>query len=227
MANVLIVEDDANIRLLLETRLKSRYNVSTASGGAQALGIMERGGINLVVTDIMMPGMDGYSFVENIRSRGWDTPVIMLTAKDAMNDKGQGFAVGCDDYLTKPVNFEELVWRIDALLRRSKISNEGKITVGEVVVDSQTFTVTRGEESFELPTKEFKLLYLLLSYPNKIFTKEKILDSVWGYTSESDESTVRTHINRLRGKFEHFPEFEIVTVRGVGYKAVINKGGDR
>lgn len=223
MANILIVEDDANIRLLIETRLRSRYSVVTAPDGAAALEIAERGGIDLIVTDIMMPGTDGYTLVENIRSRGWDTPVIMLTARDAMADKGQGFAVGCDDYMTKPVNFEELVWRIDALLRRSKIANEGKITVGGVTVDGQTFTVTRGEEIYELPTKEFKLLYLLLSYPNKIFTKDKILDSVWGYESESDESTVRTHINRLRGKFEHFTEFEIVTVRGVGYKAVIRK----
>jgi DNA-binding response OmpR family regulator len=125
--------------------------------------------------------------------------------------------------LTKPVNFEELVWRIDALLRRSKIVNEGKIQIGEVILNEQTYTVTRGKECIELPTKEFKLLYLLLSYPNKIFTKEKILDRVWGYSSESDETTVRTHINRLRSKFEHFPEFDIVTIRGLGYKAVINK----
>ena len=147
----------------------------------------------------------------------------MLTAKDGINDKGRGFAVGTDDYMTKPVNFEELVWRIDALLRRSKIANEGKIAIGDVVVDKQSFTVTRGDEVFELPTKEFQLLYLLLSYPGKIFTKENILDSVWGYSSESDEYTVRTHINRLRNKFEGLPEFEIVTIRGVGYKAVIKK----
>ena len=149
--------------------------------------------------------------------------MIMLTAKDTLNDKGQGFSVGCDDYLTKPVNFEELVWRIDALLRRSKIANEGKIVIGGVTVDSSEFTVTRGNTVIELPTKEFRLLYLLLSYPNKIFTKENILDKVWGYTSESDETTVRTHMNRLRSKFENFPEFELVTIRGVGYKAVIKK----
>lgn len=223
MANILIVEDEVNLRLLLETRLKPRFTVRTASDGAKALELMEKGDVNLVITDIMMPVMDGFELVCEMRSRGWDTPVIMLTAKDAINDKGQGFAAGCDDYLTKPVNFEELIWRIDALLRRSKIANEGRIVIGNVVVDEATFTVTRGDEIYELPTKEFKLLYLLLQYPNKIFTKEKILDKVWGYTSESDESTVRTHINRLRGKFEHFTEFEIVTIRGVGYKAVIKK----
>lgn len=221
MAKILIVEDDANLRMLMQLRLKGRYEVSVAENAVQALGMMERENTDLVVTDIMMPQLDGYSFVETLRSRGQAVPVIMLTAKDGMPDKRRGFSVGCDDYMTKPVNFEELVWRIDALLRRSKIANEGKITVGEAVIDKQSFTVTRGGEVYDLPTKEFQLLFLLLSYPGKIFTKENILDSVWGYSSESDEYTVRTHINRLRNKFENFPEFEIVTVRGVGYKAVI------
>ncbi len=219
----MIVEDDENLRLLLSTRLKTRYAVTAVSGATEALELLEDGKTELVITDIMMPVMDGYTFVKTMRSQGWDIPVIMLTAKDTLNDKGQGFSVGCDDYLTKPVNFEELVWRIDALLRRSKIANEGKIVIGGVTVDSSEFTVTRGNTVIELPTKEFRLLYLLLSYPNKIFTKENILDKVWGYTSESDETTVRTHMNRLRSKFENFPEFELVTIRGVGYKAVIKK----
>ena len=223
MAKILIVEDDSNLRMLMTMRLKNKYDVLTASDAETALAKYEEGGADLVVTDIMMPGMDGYALVETIRSLGHSTPVIMLTAKDGITDKGRGFAVGTDDYMTKPVNFEELVWRIDALLRRSKIANEGKISIGDVVVDKQSFTVTRGDEVFELPTKEFQLLYLLLSYPGKIFTKENILDSVWGYSSESDEYTVRTHINRLRNKFEHFSEFEIVTIRSIGYKAVIKK----
>ena len=223
MANILIVEDDANIRLLIKTRLSSRYTAETCANAAEALLRMENGGIDLIITDIMMPDMDGYEMVEILRSRGDVTPVIMLTAKDAMSDKGHGFAVGCDDYMTKPVNFEELVWRIDALLRRAKIANEGKIVIGDVTVDANSFTVTKGGISEELTTKEFQLLYLLLSYPGKIFTKENILDSVWGYGSESEETTVRTHINRLRNRFENWEEFEIVTIRGVGYKAVIKK----
>lgn len=223
MAKLLIVEDDANLRMLMFMRLKSKYDVVTASSAAEAIEVFEGESIDLIVTDIMMPGMDGYSMVENLRSHGYLTPVIMLTAKDGIMDKGKGFAVGTDDYLTKPVNFEELTWRIDALLRRSKIANEGRICVGDVVVDKQSFTVTRGDEVIELPTKEFQLLYLMLSYPGKIFTKENILDSVWGYSTESDEFTVRTHVNRLRNKFEHFTEFEIVTIRGIGYKAVIRK----
>lgn len=223
MAKILIVEDDANLRMLMQMRLKTKYDVVTANSGTEALEIFENENIDLIVTDIMMPGMDGYTMVENLRARRHITPVIMLTAKDSIMDKGRGFAVGTDDYLTKPVNFEELTWRIDALLRRSKIANEGKIQIGDVVVDKQSFTVKRGDLSIELPTKEFQLLYLFLSYPGKIFTKENILDSVWGYSSESDEYTIRTHVNRLRNKFEEFPEFEIVTIRGIGYKAVINK----
>jgi DNA-binding response OmpR family regulator len=223
MAKILIVEDDANLRMLMTMRLKSNYEVTTCENGRVALEIMEKTDVHLVITDVMMPDMDGYTLIETMRSRGDSTPVIILTAKDGISDKCKGFAAGTDDYMTKPVNFEELVWRIDALLRRSKIANEGKITVGDVVIDKQSFTVTRGEETIELPTKEFQLLYLLLSYPGKIFTKENILDSVWGYSSESDEYTVRTHINRLRNKFESFSEFEIVTIRGIGYKAVIKK----
>lgn len=223
MANILIVEDDANIRLLLEARLKSRYTVFTADGAKNAYRTLEKCGADLIITDIMMPETDGYEFLETLRARGDSTPVIMLTAKDALSDKGRGFAAGCDDYLTKPVNFEELIWRIDAVLRRYKIANEGKISIGAVTVDASSFTVTRGKEVTELPTKEFQLLFLLLSYPDRIFTKEQILDKVWGYSSESEETTVRTHINRLRNRFEDFEEFEIVTIRGIGYKAVIKK----
>ena len=223
MATVLIVEDDDNVRLLIEMRLKNRYKVLTADCAKRAREIIKKCAVDLIITDVMMPEADGFEFTESLRSQGDSTPVIMLTAKDALADKGRGFSAGCDDYMTKPVNFEELIWRIDALLRRAKIANEGRITIGDVVVDASTFTVRRGDEETELPTKEFQLLYLLLSYPGKIFSKENILDSVWGYYSESDESTVRTHVNRLRNKFENFKEFEICTIRGVGYKAVIKK----
>jgi DNA-binding response OmpR family regulator len=223
MANILIVEDDASLRLLMQMRLKGKYDITVAENGRKALEIIESQTVHLIITDVMMPDMDGYALVETLRSRGEQIPVIILTAKDSATDKRTGFAVGTDDYMTKPVDFEELVWRIDALLRRSRIANEGKIRLGEVTVDKASFTVSRAGEVVELPTKEFQLLYLLLSYPGKIFTKENILDSVWGYSSESDEYTVRTHINRLRNKFENYPEFEIVTIRGIGYKAVINK----
>ena len=223
MATLLIVEDDDNIRLLLEARLKTRYGVVTADCAEKAFEVLEKENADLIITDIMMPQTDGYDFVATLRSHGNAIPVIMLTAKDAMTDKGKGFSVGCDDYMTKPVNFEELIWRIDALLRRYKIANEGKISIGEVSLDANAFTVTAGGKTEELPTKEFRLLFLLLSYPDRIFTKDQILDKVWGYSSESDETTVRTHINRLRNRFENCAEFEITTIRGIGYKAVIKK----
>ncbi len=223
MAIILVVEDDPNLRMLMKMRLKEKYDVIAVADATEALESVERGGVDLIVTDIMMPGLDGYALVESIRARGLTTPVIMLTAKDCMDDKCMGFAAGTDDYMTKPVNFEELGWRIDALLRRSRIANEGAIVIGDVVVDKESLSVKRGDEVIQLPSKEFQLLYLLLSYPGKIFTKESILDRVWGYYCESEDYTVRVHINRLRNKFENFPEFEIVTVRGVGYKAVIKQ----
>ncbi len=223
MANILIAEDDDNIRMLLSMWLRRKHAVTAVTNGQEALSAFENDKIDLIITDVMMPEMDGYSLVETLRLRGYSTPVIIITAKGELGDKCRGFAVGTDDYMTKPVDLDELNWRIAALLRRSKIADEGKIVMGEVVVDKASFSVTRGEDVITLPTKEFQLLYLLLSYPGKIFTKENILDTVWGYASESDEFTVRTHVNRLRNKFETFTEFEIVTIRGIGYKAVIHK----
>jgi DNA-binding response OmpR family regulator len=223
MANILIVENDENLRVALMLKLKSKYDVQTAGNAEQALKKVDDGQVDLVVTDVVLPDVDGYNFVETLRLHRHYVPVIILTAKNSHSDKRKGFAVGTDDYMTKPVNFEELIWRIDALLRRSKIANEDLIVIGDVVIDRHSYSVKRGDEVIVLPSKEFKLLFLMLSYPGKIFTKENILDSVWGYSSESDEYTVRTHINRLRKKFEGFDEFEIVTIRGIGYKAVVKK----
>jgi DNA-binding response OmpR family regulator len=223
MANILIVENDENLRVALMLKLKSKYDVQTAANAEQALKKVDDGQVDLVVTDVVLPDVDGYNFVETLRLHRHYVPVIILTAKNSHSDKRKGFAVGTDDYMTKPVNFEELIWRIDALLRRSKIANEDLIVIGDVVIDRHSYSVKRGDEVIVLPSKEFKLLFLMLSYPGKIFTKENILDSVWGYSSESDEYTVRTHINRLRKKFEGFDEFEIVTIRGIGYKAVVKK----
>ena len=221
---ILIIEDERAISNFISRALTANdYRAIPAYTGKEGLSLFFSHGPDLVLLDIMMPKMDGYEMVETLRARGDTTPVIMLTAKDTLTDKGQGFMVGCDDYITKPVNFEELIWRIDAILRRYKIANEGKIIIGGVTVDKNSFTVTFDDRAEELPTKEFQLLYLLLSYPEKIFTYEQILDKVWGFESESGETTVRTHINRLRNKFEGVKEFEIITIRGMGYKAVINK----
>ena len=194
-----------------------------AQDGMEALEVLERRPVDLIISDVMMPRMDGYTLVKTLRERGNPIPVLLLTAKQSFEDKREGFSSGIDDYMTKPVNYEELIWRLNALLRRAHIASEQKIVVGPVVLDSSTYTVTRNGEPLELPKKEFELLYKLLSYPGQIFTRNQLLDGIWGYDSESSEDTVKTHISRLRNKLRDIPEFHIVTIKGLGYKAEINK----
>lgn len=223
MAVILIVEDDNNSRILTRAYLKPYYEVICAENGAQALSYLENKHIDLVVADIMMPVMDGYELIKRIRSQGNDIPVIFLTAKQEFSDKKAAFSAGIDDYMTKPVNYEELLWRINALLRRAKIAAEKKITVGETVVDSSSYTVEWADECVQLPKKEFEMLFKLLSYPNIIFTKNQLLDEIWGINSESGEETVKTHISRIRNKLRTCNDFEIITIKGVGYKAAVKE----
>lgn len=225
MATILIAEDDKSIQLLVAARLKSNYTVICANDGQEALEIIESQRIDLLIADIMMPRMDGFCLVKTIREDGFTLPVLMLTAKQSFDDKRTGFFSGTDDYMTKPVNYEELHWRIEALLRRARIASENKIALGNVVLDSTTYTVKGSEQVIELPKKEFELLYKLLSYPGQIFTKNQLLDDIWGYDSESAEDTVKTHISRLRNKFQDVEEFKIITIKGLGYKAEIT--GDK
>ena len=161
----------------------------------------------------MMPKLDGYELTNTL-------PILMVTARDRQEDKHRGFLVGTDDYMTKPVDSTELLYRIKALLRRARIVDEQRIVLGEVTLLYNSLTVTRGSESQVLPPKEFYLLYKLLAYPGQVFTRLQLLDEIWGMDSESDESTVNVHISRLRKRFEHYPEFELVSVRGLGHKAV-------
>lgn len=221
MATILIVEDDENLRLLMEERLEDEYTVLKAPNGLEALGIIEDGNIDLVIADIMMPKMNGYEFVQELRDRGFMTPVIMATAKQELSDKKDGFKVGADDYMTKPIVFDELKWRIEALLKRAKIAADKEIAIGGFKLNATTHEASYKEALIELTAKEFQLLFKLLSYPNKLFTKNKLMEDIWGYDSESDDTTIRTHFNRLRNKLEGINEFEIVTIRGIGYKAVI------
>ncbi|RHR21084.1 DNA-binding response regulator [Clostridium sp. AF19-22AC] len=224
MATVLTVEDDKNTRLLTAARLKPYYTVLAACDGEEALDLFYKQHVDLIVADIMMPNMDGYELVRTLRSYHQDVPVIMLTAKDAFEDKRLGFSTGTDDYMTKPVNHEELLWRIEALLRRAKIHADKRILIGAVTVDSSNYTVSRSDtaDSIELPKKEFDLLFKLLSYPDVIFTKNQLLEDIWGYETDSDENTIKTHISRLRNKFDNWKEFQIVTVRGLGYKVTLS-----
>lgn len=223
MAVVLVVEDDNNSRILTRAYLKPYYEVICAENGEKALACLENKHVDLVVADIMMPVMDGYELIKRIRSDGNEIPVIFLTAKQEFSDKKAAFSSGVDDYMTKPVNYEELLWRINALLRRSKIAAEKKIVIGETVIDSSSYTVVWGDENVQFPKKEFEMLFKLLSYPNIIFTKNQLLDEIWGINSESGEDTVKTHISRIRNKLRTCKDFEIITIKGVGYKAAVRE----
>ena len=221
MFNILVVDDDKNTRLLLKAVLEAEnYTVVTAADGEEALAAMEHSHIDLVVLDVMMPKMDGYTFTKTLRSADNNLPILMVSAKQLPADKKQGFLVGTDDYMTKPIDEEEMLLRIRALLRRAKIANDRRIIIGDVVLDYDTLTVSRGGEVQELPRKEFLLLYKLLSYPGKIFTRIQLMDEIWGVDSQTGWETVTVHVGRLRKRFEGWEEFEIASVRGLGYKAV-------
>ena len=221
MFHILVVDDDKNTRLLFRAVLEDAgYTVSVAANGEEALAVLDREHVDLVVLDVMMPKLDGYEFTRTLRQTDNNLPVLMVSAKQLPEDKHRGFQAGTDDYMTKPIDEEEMLFRIKALLRRAKIANERRIVVGEVVLDYDAFTVSRGEESQILPQKEFLLLYKLLSYPGKIFTRIQLMDEIWGQESDTGWETVTVHIGRLRKRFEGWEEFEILSVRGLGYKAV-------
>ncbi len=225
MFNILVVEDDKNTRKLLSTILTNAgYNVTTAGDGEQALEVLDHNHADLLVIDVMMPKMDGYELTKVLRENGSQTPMLMLSAKDSVTDIKEGFLVGIDDYLTKPFDFEELLLRIKALLRRSKIVSEHKLTVGSTVLDYHSYSVITPQGEEILPQKEFLLLFKLLSYPDVVFTRLQLMDEIWGMDAESDEHTVNVHINRLRTRFADTKDFEIVTIRGLGYKAVRHDG---
>lgn len=225
MFHILVADDDKNTRRLMRAVLEAEhYTVSAAGDGEEALEIMDREHIDLVILDIMMPKMDGYEFTKTLREVQNNLPILMVSAKQLPADRKKGFHLGIDDYMTKPVDEEELVLRIKALLRRAKIADERQIVIGGVVLDYDSFTVTKNGESQLLPQKEFLLLYKLLSYPRQIFTRIKLMDEIWGADSDSGWETVTVHIGRLRKRFEGWPEFEIESVRGLGYRAVRKDG---
>lgn len=199
---------------------KKGYSVVTVSDGSEALEAMNKEKFDLLISDVMMPVMDGFELVRTIREANDQTPVLMITAKDAFDDMQEGFLSGTDDYMVKPVNVNEMLLRVGALLRRAKINNERKQSLGNTVMEMDTFTVITGQEKIILPQKEFMLLYKMASYPGKIFTRQQLMDDIWGYESETDTHTVEVHISRLREKFKENEDFEIVTMRGIGYKVV-------
>lgn len=223
MFQILVVEDDKNTARLMKAVLKhAGYEAHQAANGAEALEITDKQHIDLIVLDVMMPVMDGYEFTEHMRDGGDETPILMVTARELPEEKCRGFRAGTDDYMVKPVNEEELLLRIRALLRRSRIASERKLRIGKVTLDYDAFSVTRDGVTETIPQKEFQLLYKLLSYPDRIFTRLQLMDEIWGMDSDTLETTVNVHITRLRRRYENWPEFELVAVRGVGYKAVIH-----
>lgn len=219
METILIVEDDPHTQELMSIYLRNNgFQTMVAHNGTQALTIIDQQTIALALVDIMMPEMDGYQLTEALRQANYQLPILMVTAKETPSEKKKGFLVGTDDYMTKPVDQEEMLLRIRALLRRSKIMAENRITLGEVTIDADYLQIRKGQEIIHLPQKEFLLLFKLLSYPGKIFTRLQLMDDIWGYDSQTDAKTVNVHINRLREKLAHFTEFTIITVRGLGYK---------
>ena len=221
MLKILIAVDDRELcQLFSHVLTKNGYTVRSVSNGREALDALDADYYDLIISDIMMPVMDGFELVRQLRAAGSNTPVLMITAKDTFDDMRQGFLTGSDDYMIKPVNVNEMVLRVGALLRRAQMINERRLTIGSTVMECDSLAVTTGKESFFLPQKEFMLLYKMASYPGRIFTRQQLMDEIWGYENESDTHTVDVHIGRLRDRFRDSPDFKIVTIRGVGYKVV-------
>ena len=221
MNHILVVEDDREIcQLYSRVLVKNGYQVTCVSNGQDALNAIEQNYFDLIISDIMMPVMNGYELVKELRESGCTTPVMMVTAKDAYDDKRLGFLSGTDDYMVKPVDVNEMVLRVGALLRRSQIISDRSLTLGNTKMDMDSFAVSCSGETQTLPQKEFMLLYKLASYPGKIFTRNQLMDEIWGYDSPSDTHTVDVHIGRLRDRFRENEDFKIVTIRGVGFKVV-------
>lgn len=223
MFKILIAEDDRELRQLFShVLIKNGYSVKGASNGREALDELEADYYDLIISDIMMPVMDGYELVKQLRESGNNTPVLMITAKDAFDDMRRGYISGTDDYMVKPINVNEMVLRVGALLRRAQMISERRETIGKTVLEYDCLTVISDGERTVLPQKEFMLLYKMVSYPGRIFTRQQLMDDIWGYDIETDTHTLDVHIGRLREKFRDNPDFRIVTMRGVGYKVVKN-----
>lgn len=219
MINILVLEDDFKLNKLFSTIInRNGFNALSALNANEALDFFNTHNIDLIVTDIMLPGINGYEFIETIRKSNKELPILMLTAKDDLSSKKRAFELGSDDYMVKPIDTDELILRINALLRRANIATTKKITINNTILDYDTFIIKNNDKEIFIPQKEFKILYKLASYPNKIFTRQQLMDDIWGYDSESDERTVDVHINRLRDRLKDFPDILLITVRGLGYK---------
>jgi two-component system OmpR family response regulator len=220
MFRILVVEDNKSLLMLMNARLEQAgYIVLQAQNGQEALEILEEQQVDLIISDIMLPLMAGFELIESLREAKVNMPILIVTAKEGFEDKEKGFRLGTDDYMVKPIDMNEMILRVAALLRRAKITNEHKIVIGEIVLDYDNLSINGPDIQIELPKKEFLLLFKLLSYPKRIFTRQQLMSEIWGQDTEIDERTVDSHIKKLRKKFEDRPEFKIITIRGLGYKA--------
>ena len=224
MFNVLVVEDDKNLRKLVVTCLKKKnYNVLEVENGEKALEVMDTNYVDIIISDIMMPHMDGYELIRELREANFNVPILLITAKSDISDKRTGFLLGADDYMVKPIEIEEMLLRIEVLLRRAQNANKKKIEIGKLFIDYDQRTIIRNGVIYNLALKEFQLLYKFLTKPNVILTRQELIDEIWGLESESDYRTIDVHVKRIREKLFDIDEFEIVTVRGVGYKCIIKE----
>ena len=222
MFNILVLEDDKNLKKLMTTCLKkNNYETFEANNGEEALSVLEKNYIDLVITDIMMPKMDGYELIKTLRQSKYNIPILLVTAKDKYQDKEEGFLLGADDYMVKPIDIKEMLLRVRVLLKRANLANESKLRIGKLILDYNELSAVRNGKTYVLAQKEFYLLYKLLSTPDKVFSRQDLMEEIWGMKNESDFRTVDVHIKRIREKMREVPEFEIVTVRNVGYKAIL------
>ncbi len=224
MFKLIIAEDDFELRQLFShVLIKNGFSVTCAENGQQALELIHSNHYDLLISDVMMPVLDGFSLVKMLREEHTPLPVLMITAKDTFDDMREGFTSGTDDYMVKPINVNEMVLRVNALLRRFQMQTERQLTIGSSILDYDSFTISYDNKTTVLPQKEFMVLFKMASYPGKIFTKQQLLDDVWGYSTESDSHTVEVHIGRLRDRLKGNRDFSIVTMRGVGYKVIYNE----
>ena len=222
MFSILVVEDNENLNKMMSAKLKMEtYNVFSAFNGEEALEVLEHEHIDLIISDVMMPGIDGYELTKTLRGANYTMPILMITAKNQIEDMEKGFVAGTDDYMIKPINMREMILRVNALLRRAKIANERRLILGNTILDYDSLTIIYDGEEYNMSPKEFYLIFKLLSSPNKIFTRMELMDEIWGMDTEIDDRTIDSHIKKLRRKFENCNDFEIITVRGLGYKAKI------
>lgn len=223
MFSILVVEDNEVLNEMISTKLKlESYDVHSAFNGEEALNKLEHEHIDLIISDIMMPGVDGYELTKSLRDINSTIPILMISAKNQIEDMEKGFSAGTDDYMVKPINMQEMTFRVKALLRRSQIANEKKLKVGSTILDYDALTIKIKDSIYDMPPKEFYLIFKLLSSPNKIFTRMELMDEIWGMDTDIDDRTIDSHIKKLRRKFEDCSDFEIITVRGLGYKSKIN-----